>query len=199
MTTAVQLILGSQSSRRREVLEFFSLPFIQVPSHFLEEKYPFKGDPISYALELSDQKASLLQQQFPQELVLTADTIVFCEGKVFNKPKDKEEAFQFLSELSGKWHSVYTGMTLAKSKEKFHGCEETKILLHHLTPKQIRLYHQHLFFSDKAGGYAIQKAGSMIVSRIDGCYYNVMGMPLNTLKKLLLKVGIDLWDHLKPF
>jgi len=195
----IQLILGSQSPRRKEILEFFSLPFKQVPSHFEEDGFPFKEDPATYALELSEQKALLLVQQFPKNLILTADTVVFCEGKIYNKPKDEDEAFQFLSELSGKWHSVYTGMTIIQGAKKFHECEETKILLHSLTERQIRLYHQHLFFSDKAGGYAIQEAGALIVSRIDGCYYNVMGLPLNALKKLLLKMGIDLWDYLKPF
>jgi septum formation protein len=94
---------------------------------------------------------------------------------------------------------VFTAVAILKLGTVLFGVEETKILFHPLTDEQIHLYHQSCSFLDKAGGYAIQQAGSIPIARIDGCYYNVMGLPVNTTKELLLKVGIDLWKHLKPF
>ena len=101
--------------------------------------------------------------------------------------------------LSGQWHSVLTAVAVRKNGQAISNCEETKILFNPLTDEQIELYHQSCHFLDKAGGYAIQKAGSLIISTIDGCYYNVMGLPINTVRELLLKMGIDLWKHMSPF
>jgi len=195
----MQIILGSESPRRKEILSFFSLPFQQIASEFDENSVFFKGDPKLYAIELAKLKASTLAENHPNEIILTADTVVFCEGRLFNKPKSAEEAFEFLSFLSGKWHSVFTALAVINNHKKFSDVEETRILFHSLSPKQIFSYHDKIFFLDKAGGYAIQGTGSIIISRIEGCYYNVMGLPINTCQKLLLNVGIDLWDYLKPF
>jgi septum formation protein len=195
----MRLILGSQSPRRKEILSFFAIPFVQIPSAFDENTVPFCGNPAQYAGELSLKKAQALAQTFPDDVILTADTVVYFEKNIYNKPKDRAEAFDMLKTLSGQWHQVFTAVTVFKSGTAHSGCEETKILFHQLTDEQIRLYHQSCEFLDKAGGYAIQQAGSIPIARIDGCYYNVMGLPINTAKELLFKAGIDLWKHLKPF
>lgn len=101
--------------------------------------------------------------------------------------------------LSGKWHTVWTVLALTTARKQWHVMEETRVLFHPLTLKQARQYHDHLVFSDKAGGYAIQNCGSIIVKTIEGSYHNVMGMPINALRTLLLNVDIDLWDYLKSF
>ena len=90
----MKLILGSQSPRRKEILEYFSLPFQQVKPPFDEEAVPYTGDPIAYVRELSQGKAFSLAERFPKQPILTADTIVWKEGQVYNKPKDSAEAFQ---------------------------------------------------------------------------------------------------------
>ncbi|HEX4838951.1 MAG TPA: nucleoside triphosphate pyrophosphatase [Rhabdochlamydiaceae bacterium] len=193
----MNIILGSQSPRRREILDFFSLPFIQVASDFDEDSIPFEGNPAKHAMLLSQKKAETLSIRFPKDVILTADSVVFCKGKLYNKPRDEHEAADFLTTFSGNWQSITTGVTVRRGPEVYTDFEETKLLFHTLTPDQINKFHTHCYFLDKAGGYAIEKSGNLIVSRMEGCYYNVMGLPINTVQKLLLKAGIDLWDFLK--
>lgn len=191
------LILGSQSPRRRDILQMFSIPFEQVTPDFDETQVPFHGDPISFACMVAERKAINLQDRFPERIILTADTIVFRDSELYMKPESIEEAFSMLSELSGKEHIVYTGVCVAKDGKRFCEAEATRVLFHELTEAQIRTYHHSFNPLDKAGAYAIQGAGSVIVKRIEGCYYNIMGLPLTTTRLLLAKVGIDLWDYLK--
>jgi len=193
----MKIILGSQSPRRREIMDFFSLPFIQVASDFDEDSIPFEGNPAKHAMLLSQKKAETLSIRFPKDVILTADSVVFCKGKLYNKPRDEHEAAAFLTTFSGNWQSITTGVTVRRGPEVYTDFEETKLLFHTLTPDQINKFHTHCYFLDKAGGYAIEKSGNLIVSRMEGCYYNVMGLPINTVQKLLLKAGIDLWDFLK--
>lgn len=192
----MKLLLGSQSPRRLEILQYFNLPFEQVSSDFDEESFPFDGHPVHYVSALAKGKAESLAARYPSAMILTADTIVYREGKIYGKPKDDQEAFSYLKELVGQWHEVYTGLALYTLGNYYQGVEETKVLFNALTDEQITAYHQALPISDKAGGYMIQGAGGLIVNRIDGCYYNVMGLPINTLSSLLKKCGIDLWRHL---
>lgn len=189
------IILGSQSPRRGEILRFFSLPFIQIPSNFEEESIPFTGDPIQYVETLAKEKGAILSIEHPENFILTADTIVYLEGKVYNKPKDRQEAISFLQELSGKWHTVYTALVLSYPGGQYVRVEETRILFHDLKENHIHNYLNYINFLDKAGGYAIQQGGSLVVKKIEGCYYNVMGLPLNALKELLNLVNIDLWEY----
>lgn len=195
----MRLILGSQSPRRKEILDFFSHPFVQIASAFDEDQVTFQGDPSHYALELAQKKANELSHRFNGDVILTADTVVYFKEKIYNKPRDKAEAFAMLRTLSGNWHQVYTGVAVQKQNAIYTGFEMTKILFHPLSDEQIELYLNSCAFLDKAGSYAVQQAGSILVSKIEGCYYNVMGLPVNIVKDLLLKVGIDLWKYLKPF
>lgn len=191
------LILGSTSPRRKEILSFFSIPFRQENPDFDETQVPFLQDPKQFVQEIAKQKALSLIDRFPADVILTADTTVFCDGKIFSKPLSLSEAHQMAKELSGKEHQVFTGVCVATPNQLFLGVEESRVVFHELTDDQIVKYHQHILPLDKAGGYAIQQAGSLIVKRIEGCYYNIMGLPLHTVRRLLMNVGIDLWDHLK--
>ncbi|MGK5595048.1 MAG: Maf family protein [Parachlamydiaceae bacterium] len=193
----MRLILGSQSPRRRELLNSFALPFEQISSQFNESLIPFKGDPASYALEIAQGKASALTHQYPDAAILTADTVVYKEPSCYGKPQDDQHAFRMLKELQGSWHHVFTGVTLSFQGQAFSGVEETKVLFNPLTDSQIQQYLRALHWEDKAGGYAIQLAGSLLVRKIEGCYYNVLGLPINVVAPLLLKANINLWDHLK--
>jgi septum formation protein len=192
-----QLILGSQSPRRKEILSFFSLPFKTATSDFDEESVPFHGNPAHYACEIAIEKARLLATKFPEDLILTADTVVYHDGKIYGKPKTPEEGFLALKELAGKWHSVFTGLALSKGDQLWSVSEETRVLFNPMTDDEIRHYHKKLHCADKAGSYAIQNAGGLAVKRIEGCYYNVMGLPINSVRQLLLNVQIDLWDYLQ--
>ena len=193
----MELILGSGSPRRGEILRFFAIPFLQIASNFDEESVAFTGDPLSYVSTLAQEKAKALALEHPSRTMVTADTIVLCEGVLYNKPKDKEQAISFLTHLGGRWHSVFTAVALFHQEELSCQVEETNILFHELSDQQIEQYLRHVNFLDKAGSYAIQQSGGLIVKRIEGCYYNVMGLPLSSLRQLLLRTGIDLWDRLK--
>lgn len=193
----MRIILGSESPRRKEILSYFNIPFDQISPGFSEQSIPFHGDVKKYVCEISDGKAAALHHRFSHAIIVTADTIVFHNGKIYGKPTNAEEAFKFLKALSGTWHQVITGVTVQRGDEIYHQAEETRVLFNQLTDQEIHSYQKSLNVYDKAGGYAIQMGGGLIVKRIEGCYYNVMGMPINTLRKLLLHVGIDLWNHLQ--
>ncbi|MGZ3634051.1 MAG: Maf family protein [Parachlamydiaceae bacterium] len=193
----MQLILASQSPRRREILRYFSLPFEAITSQFDEDSIPFTGNPETYVLTLASGKASALSQSYPEAAILGADTIVYRHGKVYGKPRTEKEANATLTELAGQWHSVYTGVVLTYQGNIFQTTEETRVLFNSLTLAQIKHYHTSLHLYDKAGSYQLQNAGGLIVNRIEGCYYNVVGLPINSVRTLLQKIGIELWDHLQ--
>lgn len=191
------IILGSQSPRRKEILSFFNLPFKQIPSNFDESSVPFRGIPEEYVSELSRNKALELHKEHPQETILTADTIVYKDGRVFGKPETIEEAIETLGVLQNEWHSVYTALHLKQGHQSFDKVEETRVLFNPLTPKEIEIYLRQQQWADKAGGYAIQMGGGLIVRKIDGCYFNVMGLPINALRNIFTHIGIDLWERIK--
>lgn len=192
-----QLILGSQSPRRKEILSFFDIPFKQSISNFDENSIPFKGNPAQYVCQLSKGKADTLKTVYPNAAIIAADTIVYHGESIFGKPRDMEEAFQIISTLSGQWHSVFTGITLQKGHEQFHKSEETKVLFNSLKPDEIRSYLNRYHWEDKAAGYGVQMGGGLLIKKVEGCFYNVMGLPINALRELFQKIGIDLWQHIK--
>ena len=191
------IILGSQSARRKEILDFFALPFKQIGSGFDEGQILYKKNPLDYVKTLSAAKASCLADHYSDQLILTADTIVHRKGEVFEKPTSDKEAIAMLKTLSGKWHEVFTSVTLQKNAIQWTEVQTTRVLFHRLSNEQITRYHAVFQNHDKAGGYAIQQAGSIIVKEIEGCFYNVMGLGINALATTLQKFEIDLWDYLK--
>jgi septum formation protein len=193
------LILASSSPRRAEILRFFSLPFTQHPSDFDESTVSCNQDHKLYAKELAEKKACSVAKIFPQEVILAADTIVSFQGKIYNKPRNQQEAFIMLQELSNHWHTVITAVAVRKSDACYSALETSQVLLNSVTEEQIRLYHKSNPYLDKAGGYGIQGSGSILVNRIKGCYYNIMGLPINVVRKLLSKVQVDLWHYLQKF
>ena len=193
----MELILGSQSPRRSKILSYFNLHFKQISSDFDESLIPFKGDPNEYVKILSMKKGEALNLLHPTAVILTADTIVYFNGKVYGKPRNLDEAFEYLKQLSGNWHQVFTGLSVFYQNQIYQAVEETQVQLHYLTEKQIEVYHQNHEFADKAGAYMIQGSGGIVVKQIKGCYYNVMGLPINSLVEVLKPAGIDLWEHLK--
>lgn len=192
----MQLILGSNSPRRKEILGYFNIPFEQVKSDFDEDSVPFNNNPEEYVCTLARSKAEVLAPRFPNAIILTADSIVYREGKIYGKPKDFDDAVSTFSELAGKWHTVYTGVSVRQGTSIYQQAEATKVLFNPLTRDQIRHYLTRVEWADKAGGYAIQMAGGLIVRKIDGCYYNVMGLPVNSVEALLKNLGIELWDYI---
>ena len=186
------IILASNSARRKEILSFFSIPFIQASPQCNEDSYSRNTSPDLFVEKLAQQKALSLKNQYPDTPILAADTIVYLNNKIYGKPHSHTEASLFLKELSGNTHYVYTGLAIQYKNKMESLSEKTAVTFHALTSKQIETYLNSIQYKDKAGAYAIQQTGGLIVKSIQGCYYNVMGLPLTTLQNLLIKsTGID--------
>ncbi len=191
------IILASTSPRRREVLNFFSIPFKQAQPDFDEKSIPYSGDPKEHVKALSRGKALSLQKKFPGQTILAADTLVYFEDDVLGKPEDVNHAFEILKRLQGHWHQVYTGITLLNDDKIISDYDQTSILFKDCTDQEIQKYLAGISCLDKAGAYAIQMAGNIMVEKLEGCFYNTIGLPINALERALKVFGISLWDYLK--
>lgn len=190
------LILASQSPRRKEILGYFTLPFECAEHRYDESSLAFEGDPVAYVAALAEGKAQSLVSTHGQHVILAADSIVFHNGAVLGKPQSEAHAFEILMSLSGSTHSVFSGVSLAAQGKIQTEVEETIVRFHEISEEQARRYHEAVYAGDKAAGYAIQEAGALIVRAIEGCYYNVMGLPINAVEKVLAQQGLSLWNHL---
>lgn len=184
----MKVILASKSPRRVEILEKIVKEFEVVQSNFDENTIDFKGDIAKYVKDLSRNKAIEVSKRLNEpSIVIAADTVVFQNGKVLEKPKNEEDAFSMLSSLSGNTHKVYSGICLINTYDDtvVTDCDCTEVRFSELNPRQIRNYINSGEPMDKAGAYGIQGLGGAFVEGIKGCYYNVMGLPLNKLYKAL--------------
>lgn len=190
-TEALPLVLGSKSPRRQEILKDYRIPFTWIESNFHEESVPFEGDAASFAIAISEGKSLKVDTN---KLVLTADTVVIFEGESFAKPADRAEALWMLSRMQGNWHDVVTGVTIRLGNRMVSGAERTRVKFVAMKDGEIQKYLDHIHWQDKAGSYQIQGAGALIVERIEGNYDNVVGLPMQTVRRLLNELGFDLWD-----
>jgi septum formation protein len=190
------LILGSSSPRRKEILDFFNIPFLQVCPDFDESSVEFKGNPAQYVMEISEGKATSLKGIYPNQIILTADTIVYKSPSVYLKPNDEKHAYYMLKELQGSYHQVYTSITICLNHKMISDHAISNVLFNKLNDSQIKSFLSLGAFKDKSGSYFIQGSGSLLVNKIDGCFYNVMGLPVNLLYNLLKQFNIDLWNYL---
>lgn len=175
----------------------FKLPLTLAAPSFIEEDVPFEGDPAAYVVTLAKGKAESLHRSHPDGIILTADTAVYYEGKIYNKPADFAEAVSFLSTFSGHWVSVFTGVAVWTDNHCYSDFMESKLLFNELSKEQIERFLNAIHWQDKAGGFTIQGFGTLIIKQVDGCSNNITGLPINLVQKLLLNAGIDLWDYLK--
>lgn len=179
------LVLASKSPRRQELLKLITEDFI-VKTADVEENLPVKISPADAVLYLSKIKAQPLANAV--DTVIGADTVVAADNKILGKPKNREEAFSMLKMLSGKEHSVFTGVTVFNgSAAKSFYCE-TKVKFYDLTDDEIKDYVATGECDDKAGAYGIQGRGSVLVEKIDGDYFNVVGLPVSKLYRELKSV-----------
>ena len=188
----MSVILASQSPRRRELLgQMGFTDFIIRPARGEEAADP--GLPPDKLVEaLSRQKcAEVASLSQPGDLVIAADTVVAIDGTVLGKPRSVQEAYAMLARLSGRHHTVYTGVTVCKNGESLTAHEATKVHFRPLTPEEIEAYVSTGEPMDKAGSYGIQGYGSMLVEGISGDYFNVVGLPVCLLGRMLAKFGVD--------
>ena len=187
----MQIILASQSPRRRELLERMGLsPFEVIPARGEEVMDPTL-DAAGLVEALSQQKAAEVSAARPEGLVIAADTVVALDGLILGKPRDRRQAEEMLSRLSGRSHTVYTGLTVRMGARAVTGHEATRVRFRPLSAADIAHYAATGEPMDKAGAYGIQGYGSMLVEGIEGDYYNVMGLPVCRLAAILARFGVD--------
>ncbi len=185
------MILASASPRRRELLAALGLEFEVLPAQG-EELTPAGGDPRETVKALSAAKALEIARQHPGALVLGADTVVEQNGQILGKPRDAADAAAMLRRLSGASHRVFTGLTLVRGSEILSEAEETLVRFRPLSEDEIAAYVASGEPMDKAGAYGIQALGSLLVEGIEGDYFNVVGLPLCRLGRMLNRFGVRL-------
>lgn len=181
-------ILASGSPRRRELLEMLGVPDLTIrPATGPERATPGAG-PEQTVRELSLHKAQEVAQTCaPEDIIIAADTIVYLDGAILGKPKDHDDAVRMLTALSGREHIVYTGVAVLRGGELRQAAEHTAVRFRALTPAEIERYIATGEPMDKAGAYGVQSLGALLVERIDGDFYNVMGLPVEKLGQCLTK------------
>ena len=187
----MQLILASQSPRRRELMGLFHVPFV-VRAADIDEAM----DPGKPAFDEVARVSRLKAEAVPREgadVVIAADTIVVCEGRVLGKPHDAEEAAAMLRLLSGRDHQVMTGMTVLRGDQAVSHTEVTDIHFRELSETEIRAYVESGEPMDKAGTYGIQGGAALFCEKMSGDYYNVVGLPVCKLGMMLKEIAPELF------
>ncbi len=186
-----KIILASASPRRKDILKMTGLDFIVCESNY-EEALNLSLSPRALARFLSRKKAEAVVRRYGNALIIAADTFIVFKNRVLGKPLNDEDAARMLRMLNGKGHSVITGFSIidTASNKKLSRSVETKVYFRKLTQEEIDAYVRSREPLDKAGGYAIQGLGAVFVEKIDGDFFNVMGLPLFALTKSLKRFGV---------
>lgn len=184
-------ILASASPRRRELLSLITGHFRVIPSEFDESLVPEDLGPAEHVRYSAMMKARDVAQRYPDSLVIGADTIVVIDGNILGKPADAAGAARMLRSLSGKTHQVYTGICVIYEGQERSSVESTGVTFRELSDDVISRYVATGEPLDKAGAYAIQGKGAVLIRSICGCYPNVVGLPLYALSVLLEECGIE--------
>ena len=189
----MQLILASQSPRRKELLGLFHIPFsIQVAQ--IDESMDPEKSPYEEVARVSRAKAEATPRS-SEDVVIAADTIVVCNGQVLGKPKDEADAYRMLRLLSGRDHQVMTGLCVLKGETVSVCTEVTDIHFRELTDREIYAYIATGEPMDKAGSYGIQGGAALFAEKLHGDYYNVMGLPVCRLGQLLRQIAPELMEE----
>lgn len=179
-----RVVLASQSPRRRELMAESGIPFVAKGK--ITDEYIDPALSLENAIEqIAYEKAEAVQEDYPDDIIIGADTLVCYEGEALGKPKDKADAFRMLKMLSGKTHKVITGVAIIQQqrKELFH--VETEVTFYEVSDEDIYAYIDTREPLDKAGAYAIQGFGKFLIAKINGDYYNVVGLPIALLYRKL--------------
>jgi septum formation protein len=186
----MRLILASASARRRELLTAAGVPFVVDPVEADERRLPDEP-PVEYATRVALAKARAGLVRHPSDVVLGADTIVLVDDLVLGKPADEADAVAMLGRLSGRGHDVITGVALAWHGHERSFAERTRVWFAPLSPDDIRSYVSTGEPRDKAGAYAIQGGAARFVTRVDGSYSNVVGLPVAAVLQYLTEAGVE--------
>lgn len=195
-----RIVLASASPRRAELLEMLGINFeVHVPD--VDEKMDGKAEPEEAVVSISRRKAfDVCGTLHHEAVVIAADTIVVKNRRILGKPRDYDDAFGMLQLLKGQWHTVITGFTVIDMYENERcesGFERTEVKMRDMPPGLIKAYLETGEPFDKAGSYGIQGYGALLAERIEGCYFNVMGLPVMKIGLVLEAMGVDLLANVK--
>ena len=187
----MKIILASGSPRRQQILSQAGIPYEVIVSNVDETA---EGTSEQQVKEISQRKAFAVKPNATQQqIILAADTLVCIDNKVLGKPKDKNDAFKMLSLLSGKAHTVHTGVTLLRGNEQIVFSDSTQVFFHKLTDAQIWAYIATGEPMDKAGAYGAQEKGALLIEKIEGDFYTVVGLQISKVCRELEKMGFNVW------
>jgi septum formation protein len=189
--STVPIILASSSPRRRELLSGLGLNFKVVPADIDEERYKAATPPLLVE-HLAQEKARAVAHNYPDALIIAADTLVVSDGQILSKPKSLDENKQFIRQLAGTVHEVYTGHALMFQAQETSAVVCTRVRFRALSDGEIDRFVATGEGLDKAGGYAIQGRGAAFIDWIEGCYFNVVGLSLATVTAQAAKLGVNL-------
>lgn len=190
-----KIVLASGSPRRQELLARMGISDFDIRVPEVEERYPEGLSPEETVCYISREKSDAARLLCgPEEIIITADTMVFLDEKRLGKPKNENEALAMLTALAGRQHTVCTGVTVRQGERILTAAEHTDVYFHPATESQLRAYIRTGEPMDKAGAYGVQGKGALLVERIDGDFFNVMGLPVSLLSDLLKPFGINLLE-----
>lgn len=181
-----KILLASQSPRRQELLKGLGIDFeiVKIES---DESFPEELVREEITEHISENKANAFRTLNPNEILITADTLVWLNNKVLGKPQDYDDAFNMIAEMADSTHEVFTSVTVKSIDKTYTFSETTEVVFDKFSEEEINFYIENFKPFDKAGAYGIQDwLGYAKISGINGCYYNVMGLPLHQLYKVLL-------------
>lgn len=180
------IILASKSPRRKLLLEMAEIPF-EVITKETDEGFPNTMKLDDVPIFIARNKALAIQSDYPERIILAADTVVVLNNEIIGKPQDREDAFRILKKLSAQTHRVITGVVIYFPDRELAFSDSTEVRFHALSDQQIHHYLDHYKPYDKAGAYAIQEwIGAVGIASIQGCFYNVMGLPISKVVQALV-------------
>ena len=182
-----KLILASKSPRRIELIRMLDQHAQSIPSD-ADETFDKTRSPEQNVISTAYKKAKQVYDSnviADDTIVIGVDTIVVCDGQVFTKPDDRADAYRMIAMYSGRTHSVLSGVSLISNKQTLTFCEESQVTFIDLSAEEIETYLATNEPYDKAGAYGIQGLAGLFVQRIEGCYYNIMGLPISALYRIL--------------
>ena len=184
----LRVILASASPRRRDLLTMIGIRHEVVPAD-IDETYLPGEPPLAHAERLAREKGTAVAARYPEALTIAADTIVVIDEQVLGKPRDVADATRMLRQLSGRTHTVFTAVAVVRAGRVESGVEAVTVTFRHLTDAEIGAYIATGEPMDKAGSYGIQGFGAIIVERIDGDFFAVMGLALGRMVQLMRRLG----------
>lgn len=189
----MRFILASSSPRRLELLQLVGIgPLVIVPQ--ADETMKTGERPVDFIRRVTIAKGeSVKRDDFFDDVVISADTLVLCRDQVIGKPRDRREAVEILKLLSGTRHEVWTGLAIFYQGKTYYECAVSYVYFSAISDREIDFYLDNEAFMDKAGAYGIQGKASVFVQKIEGCYFNIMGFPLNLFYTMLKTIGLELY------